>query len=152
MLTTIVIQALVVFVLMFSPLIFPADRLPGWLRAVHSVLPLQAMGEVIRGSVASTTFTIGGSSPAHLGAWCLGGFAVAFHGPEPLQLSSNHEVAAVDSRTALSALIRFFHAAFAASAAVPSGSRSWATAAADFVGPFSSNVRLTRVGPEFQSK
>jgi ABC-2 type transport system permease protein len=63
---------------MFSPLMFPADRLPDWLQAVHSVLPIQAMGEVIRGSLASTTFAIGGSSLALLAAWCLGGFAIAF--------------------------------------------------------------------------
>ena len=45
-------QVLVVFVLMFSPLNFPADRLPDWLRAIHAVLPIQAMGESIRGSLA----------------------------------------------------------------------------------------------------
>jgi ABC-2 type transport system permease protein len=38
-------QVLVVFTLMFSPLNFPADRLPGWLAAIHSVLPIQPMGE-----------------------------------------------------------------------------------------------------------
>ena len=34
-------QVLVVFVLMFSPLNFPADRLPGWLAAIHRVLPIE---------------------------------------------------------------------------------------------------------------
>ncbi len=38
-------QVLVVFVLMFSPLNFPADRLPDWLAAIHAVLPIQSMGE-----------------------------------------------------------------------------------------------------------
>jgi ABC-2 type transport system permease protein len=78
MLTTILTQALVVFVLMFSPLNFPPDRLPDWLRVVHSILPIQAMGEVIRGSLASTSFALAASSFALLGIWCLGGFAVAF--------------------------------------------------------------------------
>ena len=48
-------QVLVVFVLMFSPLNFPAERLPDWLQAIHSVLPIQAMGEVIRGTLAGGT-------------------------------------------------------------------------------------------------
>ncbi len=45
-------QVLVVFVLMFSPLNFPADRLPGWLATAHRLLPIQAMGEVMRGTLA----------------------------------------------------------------------------------------------------
>jgi ABC-2 type transport system permease protein len=78
MLTTILTQALVVFVLMFSPLNFPPERLPDWLRAVHAVLPIQAMGEVIRGTIASTSFSVAAGSFVLLGVWCLGGFAVAF--------------------------------------------------------------------------
>jgi ABC-2 type transport system permease protein len=77
-LTTILSQALVVFVLMFSPLNFPPERLRDWLRAVHAVLPVQAMGEVIRGTLASTTFAFDAGSVALLGAWCLGGLAIAF--------------------------------------------------------------------------
>jgi ABC-2 type transport system permease protein len=61
MLTTILTQALVVFVLMFSPLNFPPERLPDWLRAVHAVLSIQAMGEVIRGTLASTSFALHGA-------------------------------------------------------------------------------------------
>jgi ABC-2 type transport system permease protein len=78
MLTTIVTQALVVFVLMFSPLNFPPERLPDWLGAIHAVLPIQAMGEVIRGTLASTSFALSSSSFVLLGAWCLGGFVTAF--------------------------------------------------------------------------
>jgi ABC-2 type transport system permease protein len=78
MLTTILTQALVVFVLMFSPLNFPPERLPDWLRAVHAVLPIQAMGEVIRGTLASTSFALHAGSFVLLGAWCLAGFAAAF--------------------------------------------------------------------------
>jgi hypothetical protein len=45
-------QVPAVFVLMFSPLNFPPDRLPGWLASIQAVLPIQAMGEVIRGTLA----------------------------------------------------------------------------------------------------
>jgi ABC-2 type transport system permease protein len=50
MLANLTTQVLVVFVLMFSPLTFPAERLPDWLAAVHRALPIQAMGEVVRGT------------------------------------------------------------------------------------------------------
>jgi ABC-2 type transport system permease protein len=68
-------QILVVFILMFSPLNFPADRLPGWLAAIHSVLPIQAMGELMRGTLASNTFPITAGAFLLLGAWCAGTFA-----------------------------------------------------------------------------
>jgi ABC-2 type transport system permease protein len=77
MVAGIVSQVLIVFVLMFSPLSFPAERLPDWLRVIHSVLPIQAMGEVIRGSLASTTFALGSASFLVLGAWCAGSLAIA---------------------------------------------------------------------------
>jgi ABC-2 type transport system permease protein len=68
-------QILVVFILMFSPLNFPADRLPGWLATIHSVLPIQAMGEVMRGTLASNSFPLTIGAFALLGAWCVGSFA-----------------------------------------------------------------------------
>jgi ABC-2 type transport system permease protein len=77
-LTSLLTQALVVFVLMFSPLVFPAERLPTWLQAVHDVLPIEAMGDVIRGTLASTTFAIPTGSFLLLGAWCVGAFGIAF--------------------------------------------------------------------------
>ena len=68
-------QVLVVFILIFSPLNFPADRLPGWLAAIHSVLPVQAMGEVMRGTLASNAFPITIGAFAILGVWCAATFA-----------------------------------------------------------------------------
>ena len=44
-------QVLVFGVLLFSPINYPAERLPGWLQSIHDVLPVQAMGDVIRGSL-----------------------------------------------------------------------------------------------------
>jgi ABC-2 type transport system permease protein len=68
-------QVLVVLILMFSPLNFPADRLPDWLAAIHRVLPIQAMGEVMRGTIASNSFPITLGAFALLGAWCAASFA-----------------------------------------------------------------------------
>jgi ABC-2 type transport system permease protein len=69
-------QILVVFILMFSPLNFPADRLPAWLETIHSVLPIQAMGEVMRGTLASNTFPLTAGAFLLLGAWCAATFAL----------------------------------------------------------------------------
>lgn len=71
-------QVLVVFVLMFSPLNFPAERLPDWLAAVHRVLPFQAMGEVVRGTLASGTFPLTTGAFELLGAWCAVSFVVTY--------------------------------------------------------------------------
>ncbi len=75
---TLLTQVLVVFVLMFSPLNFPPERLPEWLQAIHAVLPVQAMGEVIRGTVAASTFPIEAGAWAMLTAWCVGGLALTY--------------------------------------------------------------------------
>jgi ABC-2 type transport system permease protein len=74
MLAQMISQVLVVFILMFSPLNFPADRLPGWLAAIHNVLPIQAMGQVMRGTIASNTFPITTGAFLLLGAWCAASF------------------------------------------------------------------------------
>jgi ABC-2 type transport system permease protein len=76
MLANLTTQVLVVFVLMFSPLTFPAERLPGWLAAIHGVLPIQAMGEVVRGTLAANAFPLTVGALLVLGAWCAGSFTV----------------------------------------------------------------------------
>ena len=69
-------QVLVVFILMFSPLNFPADRLPDWLAAIHRFLPIEAMGEIVRGTLASSVFPLSASAFALVGVWCLASVAV----------------------------------------------------------------------------
>jgi ABC-2 type transport system permease protein len=76
MLANLLTQVLVVFVLMFSPLNFPPDRLPDWLAAIHAVLPIQAMGEVIRGTLAGNVFPLVAGPFLLLGAWCVASFAI----------------------------------------------------------------------------
>ena len=42
-----------------SPINYPAERLPEWMQDIHAEdLPVQAMGEVIRGSLAADTFAL----------------------------------------------------------------------------------------------
>lgn len=77
MIANLITQVLVVFTLMFSPLNFPVERLPDWLATIHAVLPIQAMGQVIRGTIAPSTFPLEAGAFALLGAWAIGSFLVA---------------------------------------------------------------------------
>jgi len=46
-------NALVFVVLLFSPIVYPASQLPGWLYAAHRVLPFYNMAVVIRAGLTS---------------------------------------------------------------------------------------------------
>ena len=78
MVTVIVTQAIVVLVFMFSPLTFLPDKLPGWLEAIHRVLPIQAMGEVTRGTLAPGQFALPPGAWLTLAVWCAIGFGVTY--------------------------------------------------------------------------
>jgi ABC-2 type transport system permease protein len=78
MLTVTITQAIVVFVFMFSPLTFLPDKLPAWLETIHRVLPVQAMGEVTRGTLATNEFGLPLSAFLTLAVWCLIGFGTTY--------------------------------------------------------------------------
>jgi ABC-2 type transport system permease protein len=78
MLTVIITQAIVILVLMFSPITFLPSKLPAWLEAIQSVLPIQAMGELTRGTIAPNEFGLPMGSFLVLAAWCLLGFGVTY--------------------------------------------------------------------------
>jgi ABC-2 type transport system permease protein len=63
---------------MFSPVNFPADRLPQWLQAVHDVLPITAMADVMRGTLARDVFDLSAAPFAVLAAWCAAGFTASY--------------------------------------------------------------------------
>jgi ABC-2 type transport system permease protein len=71
-------QVLVVLVFMFSPLTFPPERLPEWLATLHAVLPIRAMGEVLRGTLAPQAFPLTGGAYGMLLIWAVGAFAVTW--------------------------------------------------------------------------
>jgi len=78
MLTVVITQAIVVFVFMFSPLTFLPDKLPGWLEAIHRILPIQAMGEVTRGTIAPSEFGLSLGAFVTLAIWCVLGFGITY--------------------------------------------------------------------------
>ena len=70
-------QLLVFVVLLFSPVSYPADRLPGWLQTVHEILPIQPMAEIMRAGLAHDQFTVPGRSVLVLCLWCVAAVAGA---------------------------------------------------------------------------
>lgn len=64
-------QVLVFFVLLFSPISFPRDRMPAWLTGVHDWLPIEPMAQAVRAGLAGSTFDMPVRSVVVLGAWCV---------------------------------------------------------------------------------
>lgn len=70
-------QVLIFGALMFSPINYPMERLPTWLQYLHEILPLYAMSEVMRASLASSTFSASLNHYIILIIWCIIGFGGA---------------------------------------------------------------------------
>lgn len=64
--------------LLFSPVTFPPERLPGVLRAIHRVLPIEYMADVVRGSLTGHYATSVGLAFAMVGAWCAAGLLLSY--------------------------------------------------------------------------
>ncbi|MCL1990150.1 MAG: ABC transporter permease [Defluviitaleaceae bacterium] len=63
--------------LMFSPINFPIEHLPNWLQIVHRFLPFHTMANVMRASLASTTYTVYAWEYVKLGLWCALGLTLS---------------------------------------------------------------------------
>lgn len=70
-------QIIVFGALMFSPVNFPMERLPEWLQALHTVLPIYSMAEIMRASLASSTFSADIGHYINLTIWCVLGYGGA---------------------------------------------------------------------------
>jgi ABC-2 type transport system permease protein len=70
-------QVLVFVILLFTPVSFPADRMPGWLQTAHEWFPFEPMAQLIRSGLAHDTFSMPGRSLAVLLAWCAASVAGA---------------------------------------------------------------------------
>ena len=62
-------QVLVFFVMLFSPVTFPASQLPGWFQALHDVLPFRPAGDLIRAGLLSDTYPVDVQDVLVLSAW-----------------------------------------------------------------------------------
>lgn len=70
-------QLLLFIVLLFSPVSFPADRLPEWLRTAHEFLPIEPMAQIVRAGLVQDQFTVPGRAVLVLCAWCVAAVAGA---------------------------------------------------------------------------
>ena len=77
MLTQVISMMLIFGILGFSPIIFPAERLPSWLATLHEWLPFESLAAVIRGSLAPDLVGSLERSYVVLGVWAAVSLAVA---------------------------------------------------------------------------
>ena len=68
-------NALAFFILLFSPINFPTDHLPGWMAAIHQVLPIQHMATLVRSTLTGHPGPL--TSWLMVSVWCLGALLVA---------------------------------------------------------------------------
>ncbi|WP_028709051.1 ABC transporter permease [Propionicicella superfundia] len=63
-------QVLVFTVMLFTPISYPSERLPGWARILHEWLPLEPMAQAVRAGLAPQEFSIAPRSWIVLIVWC----------------------------------------------------------------------------------
>ena len=64
-------QVLAFGIMLFSPVSFPADRLPDWAQEIHRWLPFEPMAQVVRAGLFSHDASMPARSWGLLGGWCL---------------------------------------------------------------------------------
>jgi ABC-2 type transport system permease protein len=69
MLAQLLTQVLIFIVLLFSPVSYPASRMPEWLQTAHQFLPIEPMAQLVRAGLAQDEFTMPGHSMLVLGVW-----------------------------------------------------------------------------------
>ena len=75
MMVNVLTQIIIFVIMLFSPVMFPVERLPGWLQAIHQVFPIQYMADLIRGTLTDLPVDMG-KAFAITGAWCVAGFVI----------------------------------------------------------------------------
>jgi ABC-2 type transport system permease protein len=70
-------QVIVFFIMLFSPILYPVAQLPGWLAAIHKVLPIQYMADLTRGTLTDIPVNLG-LAFAVVGGWCVFGLVVTY--------------------------------------------------------------------------
>ena len=77
MVAQILTQVLIFFVMMFSPINYPASQLPEWFQRVHDFLPFEAGATLIRAGLASDAFTWEARDLIVLAIWTLAGLIIS---------------------------------------------------------------------------
>jgi ABC-2 type transport system permease protein len=77
MMVNVITQIIIFIVMMFSPVLYPADNLPGWIQDIHRVLPIQYMADLIRGTITDIPVNLGRAF-AIVGGWFVVGFFTTY--------------------------------------------------------------------------
>lgn len=77
LLTQIVTQVLVFFVMLFSPVTFGAGQLPEWFQTVHDWLPFRPAADLVRAGLLSNAYPVNWRDIAVLLIWCVVGVAMS---------------------------------------------------------------------------
>ncbi|MBS3941285.1 MAG: ABC transporter permease [Actinobacteria bacterium] len=77
LLAQLISQVLVFFVLLFSPISFPASQLPTWFQTVHDWLPVRPAADLLRAGLASGVYQPATRDLLVLLAWCAVGVLVS---------------------------------------------------------------------------
>ena len=70
---SLITQILVFLIMLFSPIMYPASQLPGWLQNVHKILPFQYMADLTRGTLTNLDVNLERAFLV-VGVWCIAGF------------------------------------------------------------------------------
>ncbi len=70
-------QVIVFALILFSPVFYPVEQLPGWMADVHRVLPIQYMADLSRGTLTDLDINLGLAFIV-VGAWCAVGLVVTY--------------------------------------------------------------------------
>ena len=70
-------QIIVFLIMIFSPVMYPVEQLPGWLAQIHKVLPVQYMADLSRGTLTDLDVNLG-LAFGIVGAWCVAGLVVTY--------------------------------------------------------------------------
>jgi ABC-2 type transport system permease protein len=77
MMAQVLTQVIIFIVMMFSPVMYPASQLPGWLQALHKVFPIQYMADLTRGTLTDLPINLGLAFGV-VGAWLVAGFTLTW--------------------------------------------------------------------------
>ena len=70
-------QIIVFLIMIFSPVIYPIEQLPGWLATLHRGLPIKYMADLSRGTLTDLHVNLGLAFGV-VGAWCVAAFIVTY--------------------------------------------------------------------------
>jgi ABC-2 type transport system permease protein len=77
MMAMVLTQVIIFIVMMFSPVMYPAEQMPQWLQSVHQVLPIKYMANLMRGTLTDLPVNLG-MAFGIVGAWLVAAFFLTY--------------------------------------------------------------------------